>query len=279
MDIHQQLEQQQQKSDITVIVENAHFQLHKFPLSLRSDYFRNNLNKSTTQITLPNFPGGASIFTLIADYCYNNNTIQETRIDESNVIETICACEYLKMTNARLLSNATSTLFDLTYSSRTPPPPRSLLKRDYKLTLHLVSKAGKYSELFEACGGVYKKLIDALAESLVGHVKDTGVYESISIYSKVKVAEDRNRSRRHELVVGEEDLKVVCGLPVRWAVDLVRAGLRLGLDKGLVGYLVQRYVDWNAGMAGDKQKWVIFLFYKDRISIRTFLEISKTKML
>jgi len=175
-------------SDITVIVDNEHFHLHKFPLFVRSEYFRNLSQSVDEPVTLADFPGGASVFAIVADYCYN----KETRINESNVIETICAAEYLKMTGAGgrggLSMVASNVLFDLTYLTRA--------KRDLKLTVSLVEKAGRFAEIFES-SGVYKKLIDALVESLVAHVKASGVYESISIYSKVKQPE----VARHELAL------------------------------------------------------------------------------
>jgi len=231
-----------EQSDITVIVDNEEFHLEKFPLAIRSDYFRNltqlktHINEDGSQtktVTLHNFPGGPSVFSIVADYCYN----KEIRINESNVIETICAAEYLKMTNG-LSMIANNLLFDLTFLSRT----RS--KRDYKLTLGFVEKAAQFVEIIEACG-VYKKLIDALVEGLVAHVKASGIYESINIYSKVKKEKEMVR---HELVIDENELKVFCGLPVKWIVDIVKGSLRFGLNHGLVGYLVQNYVDKNTGL-------------------------------
>jgi len=72
-------------SDITIKVDNEEFNLHKFPLFVRSEYFRNLNNTTTPQILLDNFPGGPTVFAIVADYCYN----KETQINEENVIETI----------------------------------------------------------------------------------------------------------------------------------------------------------------------------------------------
>jgi len=78
-------------------------------------------------------------------------------------------------------------------------------------------------------------------ESLVAHVKASGVYESISIYSKVKQPE----VARHELALEETQLAVMCGLPLRWVVDILRGALRFGLNQALVAHVVQAYIDRN----------------------------------
>jgi hypothetical protein len=53
-------------SDITVVVDNEEFHLHKFPLFVRSEYFRNLSSLSSDEnpctISIDNFPGRAIIF-------------------------------------------------------------------------------------------------------------------------------------------------------------------------------------------------------------------------
>lgn len=74
-------------SDITVIVDKTEFKLHTFPLFTKSDFFKKAVASSTTSapyvIRLDNnFPGGAEIFNLLADYFYS---IPIT-IDHKNIV-------------------------------------------------------------------------------------------------------------------------------------------------------------------------------------------------
>ena len=110
-------------SDIKVIVDGVEFNLHKFPLFVRSNYFKNlNLSnsndKSVSQVTLENFPGGSRTFALIADYCYN----KEINVDINNVVNVKCAAEYLDMRSTKgkggLSLLADNIIFDILYLAK-----------------------------------------------------------------------------------------------------------------------------------------------------------------
>ena len=45
-------------SDVVVIVDEKEFKLHKFPLFIKSDYFRDLARSVTDRIELSDFPGG-----------------------------------------------------------------------------------------------------------------------------------------------------------------------------------------------------------------------------
>lgn len=72
-------------SDITIIVAKTEFKLHTFPLFTKSDYFKKAVASTTAPYVVRldnNFPGGAEIFNLLADYFYS---IPIT-IDHKNIV-------------------------------------------------------------------------------------------------------------------------------------------------------------------------------------------------
>lgn len=87
-------------SDIVVEVEDMSFHLHKFPLLSRSGVMERLIAEASEQedkvctITLPNIPGGAKTFELVAKFCYG----VKHEITASNVVHLRCAAEHLEMT-------------------------------------------------------------------------------------------------------------------------------------------------------------------------------------
>ena len=231
-------------SDITVVVDGEEFHLHKFPLFVRSEYFRNLSSASNDDSTpsrrmLDKFPGGAAVFAIVADYCYNKEVI----INADNVIETICAAEYLKMTGGLgrggLAMVANNILFDLTFLSRN--------KRDYKQNLKFIEVASKHVDIIEA-SGVYRKLIDTFVETLVTHVKSSGVYESINLYTKPQKNLPNNKNHKHNLIIEDEQLNVLNNLPLKWINDIIRCSIRYGINQALISFIIQNYIDYNTSL-------------------------------
>lgn len=97
-------------SDIEVVVEDKHLQLHRFPLYTRSNFFLKEFAKLGTQqaITLNRFPGGVEIFTVIADYCYNISV----PINVDNVIGLRCGAKYLEMHGSGNLYEKTGIIIE-----------------------------------------------------------------------------------------------------------------------------------------------------------------------
>ena len=61
-------------SDITVVVDGKENRLHKFPLFIKSDFFRVLARSKISEkdrVELADFPGGDATFQLVANYCYN----------------------------------------------------------------------------------------------------------------------------------------------------------------------------------------------------------------
>lgn len=88
-------------SDVTVVVEEVKFHLHKFPLVSRCGRMDKELGASqethrqSSTIILEGFPGGPDTFLLIAKFCYG------LRIDLTprNIMMVYCAADYLEMTD------------------------------------------------------------------------------------------------------------------------------------------------------------------------------------
>ena len=80
-------------SDVVVVVNEKEFKLHKFPLYIKSDFFRTQARSDNDRIELVDFPGGPDTFQAVAEYCYNVHVDVST----DNVIRLRCAAEFLQM--------------------------------------------------------------------------------------------------------------------------------------------------------------------------------------
>uniref|UniRef100_A0A1J3E9Q6 BTB/POZ domain-containing protein n=1 Tax=Noccaea caerulescens TaxID=107243 RepID=A0A1J3E9Q6_NOCCA len=85
-------------SDITVVVDDVKFHLHKFPLVSKCGKLARmyeDSEKSLRTTVLGEFPGGADMFLIAARFCYG------ARVDLTSkyIVSIHCAAEYLKMTN------------------------------------------------------------------------------------------------------------------------------------------------------------------------------------
>ncbi|AEE77958.1 Phototropic-responsive NPH3 family protein [Arabidopsis thaliana] len=89
-------------SDITVVVDDVKFHLHKFPLVSKCGKLARMYedSKSTDKqslwtTVLEEFPGGADNFLIVARFCYG----ARVDITSKNLVSIHCAAEYLEMTN------------------------------------------------------------------------------------------------------------------------------------------------------------------------------------
>ncbi|MBA0719668.1 hypothetical protein Golax_007325 [Gossypium laxum] len=87
-------------SDIVVEVGEMSFHLHKFPLLSRSGVMERLIAEASEEgeekcsICLPDIPGGAKTFELVAKFCYG----VKLELTASNVVYLRCAAEHLEMT-------------------------------------------------------------------------------------------------------------------------------------------------------------------------------------
>ncbi|GLT50687.1 hypothetical protein SLA2020_241560 [Shorea laevis] len=86
-------------SDIVVEVGEMSFHLHKFPLLSKSGVMERLIAEASEEeekcsINLPDIPGGAKTFELVAKFCYG----VKLELTASNVVYLRCAAEHLEMT-------------------------------------------------------------------------------------------------------------------------------------------------------------------------------------
>ncbi|OVA17086.1 BTB/POZ-like [Macleaya cordata] len=95
-------------SDIIVHVGGISFSLHKFPLISKCGYVRKLVSEAgdadLADIEIPDVPGGAEAFELVAKFCYGINF--EIGIDNISMLR--CAAEYLEMTEDYTTGNLVS---------------------------------------------------------------------------------------------------------------------------------------------------------------------------
>ncbi|KAJ6794618.1 BTB/POZ domain-containing protein [Iris pallida] len=95
-------------SDIAVQIGGVTFSLHKFPLVSKCGLVRQLLSEAhdsrSTLIEIPDIPGGAEAFELIARFCYGINF----EISIENLAMLRCASEYLAMTDDYSTGNLVS---------------------------------------------------------------------------------------------------------------------------------------------------------------------------
>ncbi|KAK1411937.1 hypothetical protein QVD17_32803 [Tagetes erecta] len=86
-------------SDITVVIDNVKFHLHKFPLSSRCGKIEKlieetqNTDQGSRTITLENIPGGPNTFLVVAKFCYG----LRVEFTPRNIVIIYCVADYLEM--------------------------------------------------------------------------------------------------------------------------------------------------------------------------------------
>lgn len=99
--------------DVTIVIGDTYFSLHKFPLVSKSGYMRRLVAEANdsdlTTIRLPeNLPGGVEAFEQAAKFCYGINF----EISAANVAALYCAAECLQMTEEYAAGNLVSRTED-----------------------------------------------------------------------------------------------------------------------------------------------------------------------
>lgn len=145
-------------SDITVIVDKTEFKLHTFPLFTKSDFFKNAVASSKTSapyvIRLDNqFPGGAEVFNLLADYFYS---IPIT-IDHKNIVPLRSAACFIQCDS--LAASIDKRFDEILLMARA--------KYDLGIPLVLLEQCvGEYQQWAKQAN-IVDRCLETLAESLV----------------------------------------------------------------------------------------------------------------
>ncbi|KAK4349561.1 hypothetical protein RND71_032316 [Anisodus tanguticus] len=85
-------------TDVTIIIGEVKFNLHKFPLLSKSNRLHRLVSQAneenSDEIQLVDFPGGPKAFEICAKFCYG----MTVTLNRYNVVAARCASEYLEMT-------------------------------------------------------------------------------------------------------------------------------------------------------------------------------------
>ena len=198
-------------SDISVTVSGKTFKLHKFPLYIRSEYFKELFQGGDHggSVELKDFPGGADIFNLVADFCYNI----DVDITRDNVCQLRCAAEYLQMKSpGNLADRADRCLDDFLASSR--------LNRSVNDITDLMVKSFELNDISEQAG-VIDRCNGALVESWL---KPSSKFTSLS-----KSQENQN-------------LDQLSHLPLNWFVKTITSAQEKSVNTRIIVAAVERYI-------------------------------------
>ncbi|KAL3864026.1 hypothetical protein ACJMK2_005738 [Sinanodonta woodiana] len=206
-------------SDITVTVNGSEFKLHKFPLYAKSDFFcslAKNPATDSSRIELKDFPGGADIFSQVADFCYS----MKLDITKTNVVGLRCAAETLQMTGPGNLAEVTDKCFQDTITSakmsRSTSAIASLL-----LSCVPVGQVAEKTNMISLCS-------DALVECWL---KPPTKFSMPS--TPVRHGNDK---------ADDKTMKSLVNLPVDWFVKIIILARDKSVKLSQLAEMVMRYV-------------------------------------
>lgn len=229
-------------SDITVSVDGQDFHLHKFPLFVRSNFFKNHpqlqakdgqMAPAVAHIILSKFPGGSKTFSTIADYCYNKGV----NVNHDNVVEVRSAAEYLEMTGNNgsqccrggLATLADNVLFEQLHTAKA--------RRDYTIPLDLLERTRPFREHADKSG-----ITNKLVESFIDNLAHNGRSNAYDGYRR-----DHTGSL-NSVILNENQLATLNELPLNTMNDLIKQAARSGVNHSLLSHIVQSYIDHNTGL-------------------------------
>ncbi|XP_060076936.1 uncharacterized protein LOC132556541 [Ylistrum balloti] len=208
-------------SDITVITGGTEFRLHRFPLYAKSEYFVKVSRASpgdSNRVELLDFPGGADIFGIVADFCYN----MKVDMTKNNIVQIRCAAEYLQMSGTgNLIEISDKFLHDTITSgklSRSTGAITSLLL--YCVT---IGPLAEVAGIVEACS-------DAMVESWL---KPPTKFTDPSNFKKQGSSVDKR---------DDKTMKGLCNLPLDWFVKLLTSARDSGVRPSLLADMATRYI-------------------------------------
>lgn len=204
-------------SDITVVVDDKEFRLHKFPLYAKSDFFcalAKSPGTDCNRVELKEFPGGPEAFGVVADFCYN----MKVDLTKTNVVHIRCASEVLQMTGSGNLAEVSDKFLQDTITSakmsRSTSAIASLL-----LSCMTASAVAEKAEIVSVCN-------DALVECWL---KPPTKFNSPTFSKKGSEKSD-------------ESIRLLLGLPVAWLVKLVVHARNKGVKNNTLAEIVTKYV-------------------------------------
>ena len=228
-------------SDIAVVVNGQEFNLHKFPLFVRSNFFKNHsllqqqqkqadgpLAPSVARVSLAGFPGGSRVFSTIADFCSN----KEVDVNAENAVEVRAATEYLEMTGAKGTGCCRGGLASLADSVVDEALGRARGRRDPTAPLDMLERAARSGAEHAEKAGLSKKIIESFVENLASHSR--------------AATQDRH-PKQPSAVLSEKQQKQLNHLPLSWINEVVKQSARHGLNPAELTRIVQGYIDAQTG--------------------------------
>jgi hypothetical protein len=199
-------------SDITISVDGRDFNLHKFPLYTRSDFFRVLARSDSGKVVLDEFPGGAETFEMVANYCYN----KRIDVNKDNICKLRCAAEFLQMCSTGNLSDcADRYLLDMLTTAK--------LSRDMAVIVELVLKCRPLGAIAEQAGIVDRCL--------------NGIVDCWLLSSKWT-----RRLPSDRIVTDSSNFKRLCKLPLHWFKQLFMAAKEKNVRPNVLAKMVQMYI-------------------------------------
>ena len=201
-------------SDIVVQVGDKDFLLHKFPLYIKSGFFK-SLAKGDegNRIELNDFPGGPDVFEVVANYCYN----MRTHITKDNVCALRCAAEYLQMTSGGNLASASDRFLQDTLTT-------AKLSRSLSTILDLMVQCSSLGPI-AAQANIVEKCISAIVDCWL-------------ISSKF------GRRLKTVDVVGDDTstFKKLCQFPLDWFMQLFVTARDRNVRPAVLAAMVEMYI-------------------------------------
>ncbi|XP_060570566.1 uncharacterized protein LOC132728879 isoform X2 [Ruditapes philippinarum] len=204
-------------SDITVVVDNTEFKLHKFPLYAKSDFFcalAKSPGTDCNRVELKEFPGGPEAFGVVADFCYN----MKVDLTKTNVVHIRCASEVLQMTGSGNLAEVSEKFLQDTITSAKMSRSTSAIV-SLLLSCITASAVAEKAEIVSQCS-------DALVDCWL---KPPTKFSSPTFSKK---GSDR----------GDESIRLLLGLPVAWLVKLLVLARNKGVKHNVMAEVVTKYV-------------------------------------
>lgn len=204
-------------SDITVVVDDTEFKLHKFPLYAKSDFFcalAKSPGTDCNRVELKEFPGGPEAFAVVADFCYN----MKVDLTKSNVVHIRCASEVLQMTGSGNLAEVSDKYLQDTITSSKMSRSTSAIAT-LLMSCMTASAVAEKAEIVAMCS-------DALVDCWL---KPPTKFSSPTFSKK---SSDKT----------DESTRLLLGLPMPWLVKLLTLARSKGVKNHILAELVTKYI-------------------------------------
>lgn len=217
-------------SDITVVVDDTEFRLHKFPLYAKSDFFcalAKSPGTDCNRVELKEFPGGPEAFAVVADFCYN----MKVDLTKANVVHIRCASEVLQMTGTGNLAEVSDKYLQDTITS---------------------------AKMSRSTSAIAALLISCMTASAVAEKADIVAVCSealVECWSKPPTKfSTPSMSKKAPVEKMDESVQILLGLPVPWLVKLLGLAKSKLVRNSLVTDLVTKYLTTYIDRVDSEEK-------------------------